>query len=632
MTERARRSCRSRRVRVVILFALLVGASAAHAQQQSSRLGAFADFFRWREPIPAALRAALDAYTEGRFFAALGSVDGVIAARTPAYAMDDALFVRALCLIGIDWDDLAVPSLRAVVETNPPSPYYVPALLELVEIHDRASRWQAIADVWQQYVDQPLRSRGSRNERIARLLVEFGSLRPPVASSTRREKSLFSRPKELAVLLDKRRERSSDRLFYRCGLALLRLGRHEESLRALLTIGIDSPYYPYAGYSIAQNDFATGRIDDAARMLTRLEHYPKVTPEDRALGSRVQVLHAAIAFDSGEFDEGIRIAQAIAADDPEAPAARLLIATALLDAGKPSLAVVYDAAPIPAEVADEAKRALVVGSAYASLGDKDSAARVLRGAAGHVQQARLAGPALDEAIARLRALAEASLDDRRSRARASREHVSDAIRIILAHDAPWSFATMLRHVRAALGAGAYRGLALGTKPESAAAAPSAAVWLAYLASPRRPTIERMLDRLADIEAAPDESDPEDGLRIANAYVAWLEHAAPEPDRRNRAAHRAATLVRRNAAVELDPAAPAAATVNALRMGLLETADALADVGFNPDAVREARQDAASSLHQGIDGELRQVMQERDGELRGLELDLDVALSETLAPP
>jgi tetratricopeptide (TPR) repeat protein len=627
----------ARASRAALLFVTL--GATAHAQQQPSRFTRFADFFRWKEPIPAALRGALDDYERGRFFAALGALDAVIAAGKPAYAMDDATFLRSLCLIGIGWDDDAVDPLRSVIEMDPPGPYFVPALLELVEIHDRAGRWSAVADAWDRYVDRPLASRGRSNERIARWLVEFGSLRPPLEGSTRREKSLFSRPKELAVILEKhRRERSTDRLLYRSGLALLRLGRHEDSRRALLLIGIESPYYPYAGYAIAQDLFAAGRVDDAARTLSRLERYPKITPEERALDGRVRVLHAAIALESGDVDEGIRVARSIAADDPEAVTARLLVATALLDAGKPSLAVVYDAEPRRPVIGDDARRALVIGSAYVSLGDRDAAARLLRGAAGRVHQARFTGAALDDAVDRLHAAAEASLHERRSHARADREHVSEAMRVVLAHDGPWGFATMLRRVRAALGAGKYRELALGTKPHGADAPPDGVRWLAYLTSPRRTAIERLLDRLVDIEAEPSDSSAESALRIANAYVAWLEHTSVDPSLQRTAAQRAVALADAARSGAVGDAPPEDATdaatlgtrLRALRGRLVRAADA-ANAASEIAGIERDRQDVVALLLQTIDGELRQVLQERDVELRGLELDLEVALSQTLTP-
>jgi hypothetical protein len=272
-------------------------------------------------------------------------------------------------------------------------------------------------------------------------------------------------------------------------------------------------------------------------------------------------------------------------------------------------------------------RALVIGSAYASLGDKDSATRVLRAGARHVHQARVSGTALEDAVERVRALAEASVDDRRSRVRATRAHVSEGMQIVLAHDGPWSFATMLRRVRAALGAGSYRELALGTKLRAGEAAANGGPWLTYLASPRRAKIERVLERIADVEAEPGAPTGEASLRILNGYLAWLEQAPTDAGLRREIARRVATF----AAMKIDADAPPAAEVAAFRRRLLETADALRESSSEPGDLRAAREDVVSLLGKWVDRQLHEVLRERDAELRDLEFDLEVALSEALGP-
>ncbi|MGH7860069.1 MAG: hypothetical protein ACREQY_22305 [Candidatus Binatia bacterium] len=339
MSNRPSGAGRPRRCLQLAQWVIVAGAVAfsapGHAAGESPA-ALLGGFFRLEPSLPAYLDEALVAYEEGRFFDALRS----LRSGADSEERDDVRFLRAVLLIGAGWEDLAAPSLETVLEAEPPGPYHVPALLELVEMHDRAGRWSAVADAWERRLDRSLRSRDSRSERIMELLFEFGSLRPPLAASTRREKSWLSKPKELAVLLEARRERASDRLLYRCGLALLRLGRHEESLRPLRMIGIESPYYPYARYSIAQSLFALGGVEEATRALARLDRYPRSTSEERALGSRARVLHAAIRFRVGEYEKGIRMARSVPDDDPDAARARLLVSTALLDAGKPALAVV----------------------------------------------------------------------------------------------------------------------------------------------------------------------------------------------------------------------------------------------------------------------------------------------------
>lgn len=632
---------RSRTVLGFLVLAAVIGTpslGAAEGQDPSPPMAALADFFRWQESIPVPLRDALRAYEQGHFFAALGSLDGIIAAREPVYALDDARYLRALSLVGLGWDELAVPSLLSVLEAEPLGPYYVPALLELIEIHDRAGRWGAIADAWGRYVDRPLRSTDPRSERIGDLLFEFGTLRPPLAGSTRREKKWLSQPEALAVVLEKRRERASDRLLYRSGLALFRLGRHQESLRSLLMIGIESPYYPYARYSIAQNFFALGQAHDATRTLVRLQRHPKITQEDRGLGSRAQLLHAAIRFATGEVETGIGIARSIADDDPEAPGARLLVTTALLDAGQPALALAYDASPSSAVVEAEASRALTVGAAYASLGDTESAARLLRGASVRVRKTRAAGRAREEALDRLRGFARGMVQERRQREQALRKQVSGGIRDLLVYDGPWSLSTLLRRVRAAIGAGPYHHLARGAKPQNAKIVSGTGPWHAYLASPRRPRIELALDRLAELESVSRRSDAAGSLRILNAYLLWFEQAPVDEEVRKKVARNVATFLadlrsrsqREIPALRFDLDAGLDSEVAALRRRLSEAVDALGESEPDGGAVRKARDEVGSLLGEWIDRELRELLEERDIELRDLELDLDVALAGTLA--
>lgn len=552
-------------------------------------------------------------------------------------------------MIAVGWDEAALPGLSSLLEADSPSPYYVPALLELIEIHDRAGRWGSIADAWERYVERPLRAGGPRGARVGDLLFEFGEIRPPIAGSTKREKNLFSKPKDLAVILEKRRERPSDRLLYRSGLALLRLGRHEQSLHALLGIGIESPYYPYAQYSIAQNRFALGRTEDACRTLSLLQRYPEITPEERALGSRSRVLHAAIRFATGEVDQGIRIARSIPEDDPEAPEARQLVTDALLDAGMPALALTYDTKAPPAIVESDARHALTIGAAYASIGDMISAAGTLRKVAGRVHEARAAGTVQEESVPRLRRLAEDSSRQRREGGQILRARVSRGVRVALAHDGPWNLGTMLRRVRAALGAGPYRELAQGeTLPHAQAVAArdqgtrprdrDELLRLTYLASPRRATIELALDRLAEIEAEPARLDTETSLRVLNGYLAWLERAPAAPELRRNVARHAITFVNQlDSRPQLEtPASPfdsgvsSISEVTLIRRRLSDVIGALRGSQPEIEALEAARNEVTLLLRAWIDRELQDLLQEREADLLHLEFDLEVALSETLA--
>ncbi len=625
-------------LRCLLLAAVIVGTATAAPRPTPTpeRLLEMEElppgFFRLDEWIPPPLRDGLSAYEEGRTFACLGAVQELLADGEPAYAVDDAQFLRALALVAVGWDDLAVSAFTAVLDAKEVGPYYVPSLLALVEVHDRGERWKAIADAWQRWVAGPLAKGGERGKRVNELLWEFGELRPAELDSTRRENKLLSAPEELAVILEKRRERASDRLFYRVGQALLRVGRHEKSLAVLLGVGIESPYYPYARYSIAQNQFALEQGDEAWRTLVRLGRYPKLTQEEKLLGSRAKVMQAAIRFEAGETEKGIRIARAIDEDDPEAARARLLLSNALLDAGDPALALAYGREQIPALAEAEARLALTIGAAYVALGDKDSAAKVFRTAAGKLREAR--GTAED--VRRLRGLAEEAATERQASERAARKHVSDAMRIVLAHDGPWNLGTLLRRIRAALGAGPHRLLARGTKLVAVEKAVSSEdPWVAYLASARRPVIELALDRLADVEAKG--SDAEHAFRVLNAYLLYLEQAPSDEPEKKAVARRAVAYVgalRAESKVDLPPLRLARSGSVALeaasyRRRLAGSARAAAATRARIAGSAAARDDAGRVLGGWVDGELENLLRERGEKLRTIEFDLEVALSGTL---
>ena len=590
-------------------------------------------FFRLGEWIPAPIDRALRDYESGRFFSALANLDELSAEKKHAYALDDAQFLRALCLAGLGWEDLAATGFTALLEAKSPGPYYVPALLELVEIHDRAARWEATAGAWEKYVDKPGKGRARA---VASLLEEFGELRPGEAKSTRKERSLFSRPKELAVLREDRRERSAERLLYRSGLALLRVGKHEPSLRALYRIGVLSPYYPYARYSIAQNLFALGRPDEALDVIAALERYPMITPEEKMLTGRARVLHMAILSQQKDVDRAIGVARSLGDDDPEAAPARLMIATALLEKGEPALSLVYGTPSVQPVVSVEARQALLKGAAYRSLGDESAAVKELRAGIARLRASRAEGAALDKAVGEIRELATSDVTARRAREDAVRAHVAKGMRIALAYDGPWNLGTMLRRIRATLGAGPYREFALGIKQASAKTATDKGPWpLAYVASPRQGTIESVIDRLDGL--ASKRADAEAALRILDGFLAYVERAPITEPSRVAAASAGADLVEElgsRAGLELPKlrleGGPVAIEVAAYRRRLSQSLVTLAKSSGDVGALEAERARVSRLLDRWIDHEIRELVKEREAELHEIELDLDVMLGESLA--
>jgi hypothetical protein len=147
----------------------------------------------------------------------------------------------------------------------------------------------------------------------------------------------------------------------------------------------------------------------------------------------------------------------------------------------------------------------------------------------------------------------------------------------------------------------------------------------------------MLGRLADLEGEPSGSANEASLRILNGYLVWLEQAPADAPLRSKIAQDVAAFADRIGAgsglerLEIDGDAPPAAEVAVFRRRLLQAADTVGESSVEPSAARAARADVVSLLRKQIDRELHELLQERDAELRSLELDLEVALSETLAP-
>jgi len=626
---------RSRRlfgVAIVAAAILLFAPAPRAAEDDPYRTG----FFRLKESIPEPIATALAAYEKGAFFETLASLDRLPAKGATAYAQDDARMLRALALVALGWTDLAAPLFVSIVEANPPSPYYVPALLGLVEIHDHAGRWKATADAWERHFDQV---RGSRKTALAKLLYEFGALRPPSEGSTRAEKSWLSRPKELAVIRADRKEREGERLVYRSGLALLRVGQYDESFRTLLRVAIDSPYYPYARYTMAQDLFALGRKDDAVRTLVLLARFPMVNPQEQALATRARLLHARMLIEQKDVDGAINVARGVGDADAEAPAARLLVASALLEKGEPALSLVYANATAPPLVDVEAKQALTKGAAYASLGDRNAATEVLRDAVGRVRKERAQGATLAKAGGELRDYATRKWQARRDREQAERAHLASGMRIVLAWEGPWNLGTILRRLRATLGAGPYRELALGSRITRETGETTTVPWaLPYLTSERQRTIELVLDRVAGIEKKSVRTDFEGLLQILDGYLLYVEQAPVEESSRVAPARAAIAYVDRlrSTSVEIpelgfDGEGTLAMQATAYRHRLARSLGEV--VGASPvdvGSLDAERAEVVALLRRWIDHEVEEVLNEREAELRDLELDLDVMLGETLA--
>jgi len=253
-----------------------------------------------------------------------------------------------------------------------------------------------------------------------------------------------------------------------------------------------------------------------------------------------------------------------------------------------------------------------------------------------VREARAGGPAAQDPLERVRALAEGLVAERRAREQAARVHLSGAIEVLLAYDGPWNLGTLLRRVRAALGAGPYRELAKGTKLPVEETPSSHGPWLAYLASPRRSTIELALDRLADVESEPAGSTAETTLRILNGYDLWIERGSlgsgPEVRDASRNIERLRALLRPpgDAVRPIEARVATAADAPNLHRELIASADGHDDLRPDRRLLQTARAEVARLLRDWVNRELRDVLAEREKELHDLQLDLEVALAGALS--
>ena len=600
--------------------------------------------FTWMEAIPAPYCDSLKAYEEGRFLDVLADLRGLRPGEIEN-GRDDADFLRALALRGLGWNDLAISLLTSVLESQPPSPYYSMALAELVEIHYRGERMGAVVETFRHYFDRPLRTDYPDARHIADRFFEFGTLRSGRAKLSSKEKQLLASPDELRVRLKDQREQPADRVLYLSGQALFRLDWYAESFRTLRQIGLESPYYPYALYTIAQDLFALEKGPDALKVLHRLIRYPETRRYDRALTAKARLLEVRMLFESGALDRGIRAAASVPPDGPYADDARLLIAQGLMNAGRPALALVY-AGNAGEEVRNsevEGRQGLTLGFAYADLGDGQSAAKLFREAARRMHRARLDDSASGGTVARLRALAEKELSKRLQRENELRLHFAQGIRSVLAYKdwGGWSFGRLFRSAGVALGVRPYRILAMGIKPDAPEAAARDELWLAYLQSPHRRTVDLALRRLRELELGSADGTMESALRIVNAYLTWLEFGTDpgRPEATTAVARRAAHFVEllrdwhgfEIPLLDLDLNAPLRPQLAVSRRQLVVAAsEGTSDSAVSLEQLTEARSDAAALLEGWIEGQLRRFLQDRAGAQERLELELDTALATTLA--
>lgn len=450
--------------------------------------------------MPPDLRAALDLYETGRSLDAAAAAQKGLAANREPFARDELLLVRSLALADLGWRTTAEQSFTALLESEPPSPYYPLALLGLVESRHRDGRLDAVADACDRYWRRPYDGSTRRDRRLQNLLDAYGELRPAAVRPTEQESALLDRPSTLAQKLVLRRERVSERVLYVCGLDLFRAGEYQRSLDALERIGIASFYFPYALYTGAQDLYALGDTAEAESHVGLLLRYPALSGGERALADRAGLWMVEMLFDAGRGDEAVAAARRVGGDGRYALAARMLRAEITLAGEQPSAAIAFygDLQGKALGPRLDARRAVGLGEAFAKLGDFATASASLSQASAEIARALVdLGPArAGERVDELHRLVEGDVRAIRDQAAERRHHIADGVRRVVAFEGPLNLGKIARvafasHRNTVVGQPVYdvRPLAESGSAEREVPPAGEGPWLRYLESPSRARIE-----------------------------------------------------------------------------------------------------------------------------------------------
>jgi tetratricopeptide (TPR) repeat protein len=474
-------------------------------------------------------------------------------------------------------------------------------------------------------------------------LDAYGELRDG-GGLTEDERDLLAHPARLGERIPLRKERPSERLLYLCGLDLLRLGRFRESLDCFDRIGVPSLYYPWALYGAAQDLYAADEIEHALEVLARLRRLPPAGAAESELANRAGLLGMQLLFDAGHADEAAQSAGEIAGGGRSGVAARLLRAEIALVGGSPSLAITLfgDLDPRRLDSRLDAERSLGLAEAYARLGDAGSAVAHLRTAAGRLarDRARLEPPSDRAEVERLIVSVTADAASLGAEAAGRRRQIVLGIRRVLAVRGPMNLGKLARivvmpHRSSIVGRAVYdlSGVSKSDSRIPALTVGAGDARTAYLASPLRRSIEAAAAARLDIESA---SGAESALPVVSALLGLLD------GRFGARGEARAAVVQMVSGLEsvlgsdaggvaaIDSGAPLASRARALRGRLLESLGPHAEPpALAGDLLAAARREAIAALDAAVTEGLRHVVAAEARELRGVEFEVDSALSDAM---
>jgi TolA-binding protein len=332
-----------RRIPILLCAIALVAAAppVARADNALSRgAGRVGGFFRsigrlfLPTPLDPTLRRALETYAKGDYFTTYLHAAALKAKRDPKLT-DEANLLAGLAAADAGLRDEAAIALAAVLEADPPSPYYPVALATLLELDLRLGNAKGAAREAKKYLGGFwMRPSSAHTATVKAIFLESGNISP------------LSRPRyDPRVNPSERDTRQEDhpaeRALYLAGVALLGGKQFETAIDCLESLTPKSVYFVYARYAMGQAYYGLQEVDDAADTLAEVQGFARKSKAELFLKDRAALMAGQLLHEADRNSRAIGSLRNISKTGPYALHAALLAAEIQADEKQPALALVY---------------------------------------------------------------------------------------------------------------------------------------------------------------------------------------------------------------------------------------------------------------------------------------------------
>ncbi len=335
----------SRRLSTALLLALAVAIatppSSAYADNVITRgVGAVGGFFRsigrllLSKPLDPALAEAVETYAKGDYFTTYLHAAGLKAHGNPDLA-DEADLLLGLSAADAGLRDEAAHALTAVLEADPPSPYYPVALATLLDLDLRLGNTKYATREASKYLGNFwLQPSSAAEATIKAIFLETGNLSP--LSRPRYD------PSVAPIDRDTRQEdHPAERAAYLAGVALLAGRQFEKAIDCLESLTPKSVYFVYARYAMGQAYYGLRDLDSAAGTLAEVQGFARKSKAELFLKDRAALVAAQLLHEADRSSRAIGSLRSISKNGPYALHAALLAAEIQADEKEPALGLVY---------------------------------------------------------------------------------------------------------------------------------------------------------------------------------------------------------------------------------------------------------------------------------------------------